>query len=143
VVEATSLRCQALLEAFRGRTDAARGLVASAHEMLMELGLVHGLLEADMFAAIVELFAGGVEAADERLRRAYFGLCQLGADADAARAGARRARVEMERGNLEEAEDLARQAERLAGDDLQAGILWRRVEAEVLARRGHHEEGTA
>jgi class 3 adenylate cyclase/tetratricopeptide (TPR) repeat protein len=143
VVEATSLRCQAVLEAFRGRIDAARRLVTSAHEMLMELGLVHGLLEADMFAAIVEIISGDVEAADERLRHAYDGLRQLGAEADAARAGALLARVEMERGNLEEAERLARQTEDLAGDDLQAGILWRRVTAEVLARRGHQDEAMA
>jgi tetratricopeptide (TPR) repeat protein len=143
VVEATSLRCQAVLEAFRGRIDAARRLVASAHEMLMELGLVHGLLEADMFAAIVEIVAGDVEAADERLRRAYHGLRQLGAEADAARAAALLARVEMERGDLEEAERMAGQAEELAGDDLQAGIAWRRVQAEVLARRGHHDEAMA
>jgi class 3 adenylate cyclase/tetratricopeptide (TPR) repeat protein len=140
VVEATSLRCQAVLEAFRGRIDAARRLVASAHEMLTELGLVHGLLEADMFAAIVEIVAGDVDAAAEQLRRAYDGLRQLGAEADAARAGALLAHVEMERGNLEEAERLAHEAEDLAGDDLQAGIAWRRVQAEVLARRGHHDE---
>jgi tetratricopeptide (TPR) repeat protein len=143
VVEATSLRCQAVLEAFRGRTDAARRLVASAHEMLMELGLVHGLLEADMFAAIVEIVAGDVDAADERLRRAYHGLRQLGAEADAARAGALLARVEMDRGNLEEAERMAGQAEELAGDDLQAGIAWRRVQAEVLARRGQNDHAMA
>jgi class 3 adenylate cyclase/tetratricopeptide (TPR) repeat protein len=143
VVEATSLRCQAVLEAFRGRIDAARRLVASAQDMLMELGLIHGLLEADMFAAIVELGAGDVDAAGARLRRAYQGLRQLGVEADAARAGALLARVEMERSNLEEAERLARQAEQLAGDDLQAGIAWRRVVAEVLARRGRHDEAMA
>jgi hypothetical protein len=140
VVEATSLRCQAVLEAFRGRTDAARRLISSAREMLEELGQVHGLLEADVFAAIVELGAGDLDAADRQLRGAYQGLRRLGADADAARAGALLARVEIDRGNLEMAEDLARQAEELAGDDLQAGILWRRVQAEVLARRSCHEE---
>jgi class 3 adenylate cyclase/tetratricopeptide (TPR) repeat protein len=143
VVEATSLRCQAVLEAFRGRIDAARGLVTSAQEMLTELGLVHDLLEADMFAAIVEIVAGDTEAADTRLRRAYHGLRQLGAEADAARAGALLARVELERGDLDEAESMAGQAEELAGDDLQAGSVWRRVQAEVLARRGHYDEARA
>jgi class 3 adenylate cyclase len=140
VVEATSLRCQAVLEAFRGRTDAARRLISSARDTLEELGQVHGLLEADVFAAIVDLGAGDLDTADDRLRRAYDGLRQLGADADAARAGALLARVELEHGHLDEAERLAGQAGQLAGDDLQAGILWRRVQAEVLARRSRHDQ---
>jgi class 3 adenylate cyclase len=143
VVEATSLRCQAVLEAFRGRVDAARRLVASARATLEELGLVHGLLEAELFAGIVELGAGDLDAASALLARAHDGLRRLGADADAARAGALLARVELEQGRLDEAERLAREAELLAGDDLQAGIAWRRVEAEVLARRGEHAEARA
>jgi class 3 adenylate cyclase/tetratricopeptide (TPR) repeat protein len=143
LVEATSLRCQAVLEAFRGRMDAARRLVVSAQDMLEELGLVHGLLEADLFAGIVELSAGALDAADERLQRAYDGLRQLGDDADAARAAALLARVELERGHLDNAGRLAGQAGQLAGDDLQAGIAWRRVQAEVLARRGRHDEARA
>jgi class 3 adenylate cyclase/tetratricopeptide (TPR) repeat protein len=143
VVEATSLRCQGVLESFRGRTDAARRLVGAARESLLELGLVHGLLEAELFAGIVELGAGELAAADQALRRAYDGLRDLGADADAARAGALLARVALERGALGDAEQLAREAQQLAGDDLQAGISWRRVAAEVHARRGEHDEARA
>jgi class 3 adenylate cyclase/tetratricopeptide (TPR) repeat protein len=140
VVEATSLRCQAVLEAFRGRYDAARRLVGSAREMVEELGLVHGLLETKLFSGIVELGAGDLDTAERCLREAYDGLRALGADADAARAGALLARVALEAGDIDDAERLAGEAQRLAGDDLQAGISWRRVAAEVLARRGAHEE---
>jgi class 3 adenylate cyclase/tetratricopeptide (TPR) repeat protein len=143
VVEATSLRCQAVLEAFRGRYDAARRLVGSARAMVEELGLVHGLLETQLFSGIVELGAGDLDGAESCLRDAYDGLRALGADADAARAGALLARVALERGLVADAERLAREAESLAGDDLQAGISWRRVEAEVLARRGAHDEARA
>jgi class 3 adenylate cyclase/tetratricopeptide (TPR) repeat protein len=139
-VEATSLRCQGVLEAFRGRTDAARRLVGAAREMLEELGLVHGLLEADLFAGIVELDAGDLDAAEACLRRAFDGLRALGAGADAARAGALLARAALQRGALDDAERLARDAGELAGDDLPAAIVWRRVAAEVLARRGEHDE---
>jgi len=142
-VEATSLRCQAVLEAFRGRTEAARRLLASARESLEELGLVHGLLEAELFSGIVELLAGELATAQASLERALDGLRALGADADAARAGALLGRVHLERGDLDGAEQRAREAERLAGDDLQAGIAWRRVEAEVLARRGRHDDAGA
>ena len=100
---------------------------------------MHGLLEVELFAGIVELGAGDLDGASACLRTAYDGLRRLGADADAARAGALLARVALERGDTDEAERLAGEAEQLAGDDLQAGISWRRVQAEVLARRGAHD----
>ncbi|HEX3547755.1 MAG TPA: BTAD domain-containing putative transcriptional regulator, partial [Mycobacterium sp.] len=54
-VEATSTRCQAVLEAFRGRTAAARRMIDSARRTVTELGLRHALLEVEQFAGIVEL----------------------------------------------------------------------------------------
>ncbi|MBV8180054.1 MAG: AAA family ATPase, partial [Mycobacterium sp.] len=44
-VEATSTRCQAVLEAFRGRAEAARRMIDSARRTVTELGLRHALLE--------------------------------------------------------------------------------------------------
>jgi class 3 adenylate cyclase/tetratricopeptide (TPR) repeat protein len=140
VVEATSLRCQAVLEAFRGRFDTARRLIVSAREMVQELGLVHGLLEADLFAGIVEVTAGDLDAARTWLKQALEGFRQLGADADTARAAALLARVVLEEGQVEDADRLAGEAERLAGHDLQAGIAWRRVQAEILIRQGRPHE---
>src|SRR5205823_6349772 len=57
-VEATALRCQAVLEALRGRDDAARRMLAAARSSLEELGLRSGLLETDLFAGIIGLLAG-------------------------------------------------------------------------------------
>ena len=54
-VEATSTRCQAILEAFRGRAAAARRMIDSARRTVTELGLRHALLEVEQFAGIVEL----------------------------------------------------------------------------------------
>ena len=54
-VEATSTRCQAVLEAFRGRDAAARRMIDSARRTVTELGLRHALLEVEQFAGIVEL----------------------------------------------------------------------------------------
>ncbi len=87
-VEATSQRCQGVLEAFRGRADPARRLVAAARSTLEELGLAHGLLETDLFAGVVELVSGDLDAARRHLRVAHDGLHALGLDADAARAAA-------------------------------------------------------
>ena len=46
-VEAVALRCQAVLEALRGRSEAARRMLASSRRMVEELGVTQRLLEAD------------------------------------------------------------------------------------------------
>ena len=58
VVEATSTRCQGVLDAFRGRASAGRQLIDSARRSLTELGMRHALLEVEQFAGIVELVGG-------------------------------------------------------------------------------------
>src|SRR5262249_58910857 len=57
-VEAVALRCQAVLEALRGRIDAARRMIGSARRMLEELGITHPLLEAEVFAGLIHLLEG-------------------------------------------------------------------------------------
>jgi hypothetical protein len=54
-VEAVALRCQAVLEALRGRNEAARRMIASSRRMVEELGITQGLLETE----IVQLFDVG------------------------------------------------------------------------------------
>src|SRR5262249_52114004 len=46
-VEAAMFRSQAVIEALRGRDDAARKMLATARETLEDLGLGRGLLETD------------------------------------------------------------------------------------------------
>ena len=87
-VEAVALSCQGVLEALRGRTDAARRMIASSRKMVEELGITHRLLEADVFAGRIELLEGDAVAAERCLRGAYEGLRDLGLGIDAARAAA-------------------------------------------------------
>ena len=47
-VEAVALRCQAVLEALRGRADAARRMIASSRHLVEELGITQRLLEAEV-----------------------------------------------------------------------------------------------
>src|SRR5205085_8538000 len=54
-VEAVALSCQGVLEALRGRTDAARRMIAAARAMVQELGITHRLLEADGFAGRIAM----------------------------------------------------------------------------------------
>ena len=137
-VEAVALSCQGVLEALRGRTAAARRMIASARKMVEELGISHRLFEADVFAARVDLLEGDAAAAERSLRGAYEGLRDLGLGIDAAQTAALLARALLAQGRAVEAEALSHESETLAGDDLQAAIAWRGVRAEALARRGEH-----
>ncbi len=139
-MEATALRCQAVLEALRGRFDAARRLLDSARLLLQDLGLRHALLETEAFAGLVELLAADTEHAERMLRAAYDGFGALGASTDAAQAGALLARALLALGRDEEAEVLTVECERLGGDDLKSAIAWRAARAQAMARRGAVDE---
>jgi class 3 adenylate cyclase/ketosteroid isomerase-like protein len=135
-VEAVALRCQAVLEALRGRSDAARRMIAAARRMVEELGITQQLLEVDVFAAHIDLLEGDAAAAERTLRVAYAALREHGLGIDAARAAALLGRALLAQGRTAEAEALSHESEALAGDDLKAAIAWRGVRAEALASRG-------
>ncbi len=139
-VEAVALSCQGVLEALRGRTEAAHRMIASGREMVEELGIAQRLFEADVFAGFVAMLEGNVPAAERTLRGAYDGLRDLGLGIDAARAAALLARALLAQDRIDEAEALSHESEALAGDDLKAAIAWRGVRAEALAKRGEHTE---
>lgn len=139
IVEATSTRCQAVLDAFRGRADAGRQLVDSARRSLSELGMRHALLEVEQFAGIIELVADEPAAAEQHLRRAYHGFRRMGLDADTAETAALLARACLAVDKDAEADELCSESERLAGHALKASISWRTVRAQLLARGGAHD----
>jgi ketosteroid isomerase-like protein len=142
-VEAVALSCQGVLEALRGRTEAARRMIASARTMVEELGITQRLLEVDVFSGQIDLLEGDATASEASLRGAYDGLRDLGLGIDAARAAALLARALLAQNRVAEAETLSHESEALAGDDLKAAIAWRGVRAEALARRGEHAEAVA
>ncbi|MEV0668989.1 BTAD domain-containing putative transcriptional regulator [Mycobacterium sp. NPDC050441] len=139
-VEATSTRCQAVLEAFRGRAAAARRMIDSARRTVNELGLRHALLEVEHFAGIVELVVDDPAAAEPHLRLAYNGFRRMRLDADAAEIAALLARACLLLDRDSEAEELCGESERLAGHALRASIAWRTVRAQLLARGGSYDE---
>ncbi|OKH85135.1 hypothetical protein EB75_00785 [Mycobacterium sp. ST-F2] len=139
-VEATSMRCQAVLEAFRGRGAAARRMIDSARRTVTELGLRHALLEVEQFAGIVELVGGEPDAAERYLRKAYNGFRRLRLDTDTAETAALLGRVCLVLGRDTEADELCTESERLAGHALKASIAWRTLRAQLLSRGGDHAE---
>lgn len=137
-VEATSTRCQAVLEAFRGRAAAARRMIDSARRTVSELGLRHALLEVEQFAGIVELIVDDPAAAESHLRKAYNGFRRMGLDADTAETAALLGRAYLALRRESEADELCSESERLAGHALKASIAWRTLRAHLLARGGDH-----
>jgi class 3 adenylate cyclase/tetratricopeptide (TPR) repeat protein len=135
-VEATALRCQAVLEAMRGRTDAAHRMLASARNTLEELGLGHALVECDLYCGLIDLLSGDAAGAEASLRKAFDGFRSLNVGTDVAQAAALLARSLVELGRDDEALALTDESERLGGDDLKTAIAWRTVRARLLARRG-------
>ena len=140
VVEATSTRCQGVLDAMRGRAAAGRQLIDSARRALTELGMRHALLEVEQFAGIVELVADDPAAAEPLLRRAYDGFRRMGLDADTAETAALLARAYLALDRDAEADVLCRESERLAGHALKPSIAWRTVRAQLLSRADAHDE---
>ncbi|MDT5023078.1 MAG: hypothetical protein QOI33_3602, partial [Mycobacterium sp.] len=139
-VEAMSTRCQAVLEAFRGRAAAARRMIDSARRTVVELGLRHAFLEVEQFAGIVELVLDDPAAAEPHLRQAYNGFRRMGLDADTAETAALLGRACLALDRDAEADELCTESERLAGHVLKASIAWRTVRAQLLSRRGDHDE---
>jgi class 3 adenylate cyclase/ketosteroid isomerase-like protein/tetratricopeptide (TPR) repeat protein len=137
-VEAVALRCQAVLETLRGRSEAARRMIASSRRLVEELGITQRLLEVDASAGLIELFEGDAVAAERWLRPAYEGFRAHGLGIDAARAAALLGLALLAQGRAAEAETLSHESEALAGDDFQAAIDWRGVRAGALAQRGEH-----
>ncbi|MCV7397978.1 AAA family ATPase [Mycobacterium paraseoulense] len=139
-VEATSTRCQAVLEAFRGRAAAARRMIDSARRTVTELGLRHALVEVEQFAGIVELVVDEPAAAEAHLRKAYNGFRRMGLDADTAETAALLGRTCLALDRDAEADELCAESERLAGHALKAAIAWRTLRARLLSRGGDHDE---
>jgi class 3 adenylate cyclase/ketosteroid isomerase-like protein len=137
-VEAVALRCQAVLETLRGRSDAARRMIASSRRLVEELGITQRLLEVDQSAGLIELLEGDAVAAERWLRPAYEGFHAHGLGVAAAQTAALLGRALLSQGRLSDAERLSRESEALAGDDFKAAIGWRGVRAEALAGRGEH-----
>jgi class 3 adenylate cyclase len=139
-VEATSTRCQAVLEAFRGRAAAARRMIDSARRTVTELGLRHALLEVEQFAGIVELVGDDPAAAEPHLRKAYNGFRRMGLDADTAETAALLGRTCLALDRDAEAVELCTESERLAGHALKPSIAWRTLRAHLLSRGNDHDE---
>jgi tetratricopeptide (TPR) repeat protein len=131
------LLSRACLLAMLERFDEAWQLALPAGERLREIWGA----EAEVDLGEIAGLTGDYAAADAHLRRACDVLERQGSRALLSTFAPRRGRYLCILGRFDEAEPLARLGRELGGDDdLATQMLWRQVQARVLAHRGSHAE---
>jgi tetratricopeptide (TPR) repeat protein len=142
-LEISLLRTHGQLEAMQGRLDAGRDLLAQATTLADELGLEFMLVGGVAHqVGYVELLAGDALAAERALRPACEALERMGDWGHLATLAPKLAdALFIQGGDDGEALRLTELAERSATPGVaDEDILWRRVRAKLLARRGDVEE---
>jgi class 3 adenylate cyclase/tetratricopeptide (TPR) repeat protein len=130
----------AALLAMRGEFERARSLGRDAQALLADLGPTVSAASSSLEIAWVERLAGDLEAAERELRRDYEALAELGERYFLSTVAGELARVLYEQGRPDEAEQMSRHAQQLAdADDVASQMLWRTVQAKVLARKGNRD----
>jgi tetratricopeptide (TPR) repeat protein len=134
--EALTLRHLAGLHAMNGHFDLARSLLATSNGVFDDLGLTLNAATSHN-EALIEMLAGDSAAAERSLRSGFDALTEMGEQAFLSTTAAFLARAVFAQERIDEAEDLAQLSAKLAATgDLLTHVLWRGVQARVLARRG-------
>jgi predicted ATPase len=137
--EALTLRHLAGLHAMNGHFDLARSLLATSNGVFEDLGLTLNAATSHN-EALIEMLAGDSAAAERSLRSGFDALTEMGEQAFLSTTAAFLARAVFAQDRIDEAEDLAQLSAKLAATgDILTHVLWRGVQARVLARRGRLE----
>ncbi|HET6170980.1 MAG TPA: adenylate/guanylate cyclase domain-containing protein [Gaiellales bacterium] len=137
--EALTLRHLCGLHAMNGQFELARALLATSNGVFADLGLTLNAATSHNEAAM-EMLAGNPAAAEASLRTGFDALEQMGEQAFLSTTAAFLARAVFEQERVDEAQELARLSAHLtAADDLLTQVLWRGVQARILARRDRPE----
>jgi DNA-binding SARP family transcriptional activator len=139
---ASTLNPLALLHAMKGEFEIAEELLDQAGEILQELGgLGSGVSHLE---AWVRLLAGQPELAEAPLRANVETLSSMGEGSVFATTIALLAQAVYAQGRMREADKLCRMTENLAAvDDTMTQVIWRGVQAKILAREARSEDAEA
>ena len=142
VATASTLNPLALLHAMKGELETAGRLLEQASEILRELGgLGSGVSHLEAF---VRLLAGQPALAEAPLRADVETLSSMGDGAALATTTALLAQVVYAQGRIDEAGELCRMTDRRAApEDTVTQVIWRGVQAKILARRRRCDEAEA
>ena len=139
---ASALNPLALLHAMKGDFEVAERLLDQASGILRELGgLYAGVSHLE---AWVRLLAGQPALAEVRLRADVETLTSMGGGGALSTSTALLAQAVLAQGRLDEAGELCRAAQEIAAtEDAMTQMIWRGVQAKVLAREGRCDEAEA
>jgi tetratricopeptide (TPR) repeat protein len=139
---ASTVNPMALLHAMKGEFEIAERLLEQASEILHELGgLSSGVSHLEAF---VRLLAGQPALAEVPLRADVETLLSMSGGSALATTTALLAQAVYAQGRLAEAGELCRMTERRAAvEDTMTQVIWRGVQAKILAREGRCEEAEA
>ena len=140
--EALIQRAIAHLLAMRGDFDTARQIYRGVRATLVELGWNFDAALISIDSGPIEMMAGDAAAAEVELRADYEALDRIGERNYIATTAAYLADALYRQGRSEEATEFASfSAETGAADDLLTQMLWRGVQAKLLASAGRIDEG--
>jgi tetratricopeptide (TPR) repeat protein len=133
-----TVRC--VFEAMLGNFDEARQLREQARETWVDLGMRLELAGSGQNFGWVELLAGDPAAAEREFRASYELSERMGETGYLSTTAGFLAEALYAQGRHEEALSYTKEGERAAApDDVLSQVLWRAVQAKVLARRGELE----
>jgi DNA-binding SARP family transcriptional activator len=142
IATASTLNPLAVLHAMRGEFEVAEHLLEQAGELLHELGGIGS--GVSHLEAWVRLLAGQPALAEARLRADVETLSSMSAGDALATTTALLAQVVYAQGRMREAGELSRMTERrAAAEDTMTQVIWRGVQAKVLAGDGRCDEAEA
>ena len=139
IATASTLNPLAVLHAMKGEFETAEQLLQQAGEMLHELGgLGSGVSHLETW---VRLLADRPALAEARLRADMDTLSSMSAGAALATTTALLAQAVYAQGRMREAGDLCQMTQRrAAAEDTMTQVIWRGVQAKVLAHEGRCDE---
>jgi predicted ATPase len=141
--EALLLRHLGGLHAMTGNFELARSLLTESNAVFEDLGPTLNAATSHN-EAVVEFLADDPAAAERSLLGGYRALREMGEQSCLSTTAAFLASAVFAQGRVEEAEELTAESASLAEpDDLLTQILWRGVQAMILARRGLTSEAEA
>jgi class 3 adenylate cyclase/tetratricopeptide (TPR) repeat protein len=144
VIEAFADLIEGAMEAMLGRLDEGRAKQRLGLEIFADLGMTVTMGGLMIGVGRVEEYAGDLEAAERMYREGIELLDPLGEKGYLSTHFACLAQVLYLQGRLDESEEMTRRAEEAgASDDIATQVIWRRVRAKVIARRGRYEEAVA
>ena len=141
VEEAAVEDIEGLLRAMGGELEEGRQLVRKARATFAEFGVRLTAVATARDEAMIERYRGDPAAAEHVLRLACDELRAAGETAYLSTGIGELADALYELGRYDEADEASSESERLAQQaDLTSQIVWRRVRAKLLARRGEVDE---